>query len=86
MLDRCNEFLYADLGKIALKLSHAEIRKQSGGRVTPLVKAWHAFDDLYDSPLAFERKRKAEETDYLEIKRSCLQLAMDFADDSKWTQ
>lgn len=86
ILDRCGEFLYQDLGRTALQLSYAEINKRSGGRITPLVKAWHAYGDLYDSPLAFERKRKAEETSYLEIKRSCTQLNRDFADDSKWTR
>ena len=64
LLDRCSDFTNKDLGRLALKLSHKELRDQSAGKITPLVRAWHAFDDLYDSPLAFERKKKAEETNY----------------------
>lgn len=33
-----------------------------------------------------ERKAKAEEASYAEIKRACLQLERDFNDDSKWTK
>lgn len=86
ILDRCGDFTYNDLGRVALRLSQKEINERSGGRLTPLVKAWYAFNDLYDSPLAFERKRKAEETNYYEIKRSCQQLDRDFNDDTKWTR
>jgi hypothetical protein len=86
ILDRCNDFTYNDLGRVALRLSYKEINDRSAGKITPLVMAWHAFGDLYDSPLAFERMKKAEETNYSEIKRSCQQLDRDFNDDSKWTK
>lgn len=83
--DHCADFTYNDLGRIALRLSQKEILDRSGGKITPLVKAWYAFDYLYDSPLKFERKKKAEDTNYLEIKWSCEQLNRDFNNDSKWT-
>lgn len=86
MLDRCADFTRNDLGRVALRLSYKEINDRARGSITPLVRAWHAFGDLYDSPLAFERKRKAEETNYYEIKRACQQLARDFNDNSKWTR
>ena len=85
ILDRCEEFTANDIGRVALRLSHAELMERSGGRITPLVRAWHAYDDLYDSPLAFERKRKAEDN-YAQIKRACAQIQRDFYDDSKWTK
>ncbi|MCK9381947.1 MAG: hypothetical protein M0P95_12915 [Sulfuritalea sp.] len=86
ILDRCAEFTRGDVGRIALRLSYKEINDRSGNSITPLVKAWYAFDDIYDSPLRFDRKANAEETRYLEIKRSCQQLERDFNDDSKWTK
>jgi len=86
ILDRCSDFTYNDLGRVALRMSYKQIDDRSGGNITPLVKAWHAFGDLYDSPLTFERKKKAEETNYAEIKRSCQQLDRDFNDDTKWTK
>ena len=86
MLDRCSDFTLGDLGQVALRLSSKEIMDRSGGRITPLVRAWTAFDDLYSSPLTFERKSNAEDTKYFEIKRSCQQLHSDFYDDSKWTK
>jgi hypothetical protein len=86
ILDLCNDFTYNDLGRVALRLSHKEINERSGGKITPLVKAWHAFGDLYDSPLSFERKQNAEETNYVEIKRNCQQLNRDFNDNNKWTK
>lgn len=86
VLDLCADFTYNDLGRLALRLSYKEINDRSNGRITPLIKAWHAFDELYDSPLSFERKSKAEETSYPEIKRSCQQLDRDFNDDSKWSK
>lgn len=84
ILDQCGDFTYNDLGRVALQLSYKEIIERSAGKATPLVSAWYAFDDLYDSPLSFERKQKAEETNYIEIKRSCQQLDRDFNTDSKW--
>lgn len=85
ILDRCGEFTYNDIGRFAIRLSFQEVRERAAGN-TPLMNAWLAFDDLYDSPLAFERKRRAEETNYYGIKRSCQLLQRDFNDDSKWTK
>lgn len=85
ILDRCEDFTANNIGQVALRLSHAELIERSGDRVTPLVMAWYAYDDLHDSPLAFERKQKAEDN-YVEIKRACAQLQRDFYDDSKWTR
>lgn len=67
-------------------MSYKEINAKSSAGLTPLVLAWHAFDYLYKSPLAFERKKKSEETSYAEMKRSCAQLYRDFDDDNKWTK
>jgi hypothetical protein len=86
VLDRCEDFTAHDLGRVAMKLSYKEINERTQGKLTPLALAWHAFGDLIDSPLRFERKAKAEEAKYVEIKRSCLELARDFNDDSKWTK
>jgi hypothetical protein len=83
-LDR--EFTANDVGRIVLRLSAKEVLDRSGGKVTPPTRAWFALEDLYDSPLQFERKRKAEDTNYVEIKRACLELDRDFNDDSKWTK
>ena len=86
ILDRCGDFTYNDLGRVALRLSVKEINDRSAAGITPLVKAWYAFGDLYDSPLDFERMKKAEDTNYPQVKRSCQQLERDFNDDSKWTK
>jgi len=67
-------------------MSQKEMLDRSGGKATPLVRAWFAYGDLIDSPLKFERKAKAKEVSYAEIKRACLQLERDFNDDSKWTK
>ena len=86
VLDRCDEFTANDIGRIAMRMSHREVLDKSGDRLTPLVRAWHAYGDLIDSPLKFARTAKAEDAKYTEIKRACLQLARDFDDDSKWTK
>ena len=86
ILDSCDEFTRNDIGRLALRLSSAEIHEKAAGRITPLVRAWYAFDDIYDSPLKFDRKAKAEDTKYWQIKQSCQQLTRDFNDDTKWTK
>ena len=86
LLDLCTDFTYNDLGRLALRLSSKEINDRSNGKITPLAKAWFAFGELHGSPLSFERKAKAEETSYPEIKRSCQQLDRDFNDDNKWSK
>lgn len=86
ILDRCAEFVENDIGQLALRLSHQEMLDRTKGKLTPLALAWFAFNDLVKSPLKFERKTKAEETNYTEIKRACAQLDRDFEDDSKWVK
>jgi hypothetical protein len=86
LLDTCGEFIANDIGRITIRMSQKEMLDRSGGKATPLARAWFAYGDLIDSPLKFERKAKAEEASYAEIKRACLQLERDFNDDSKWTK
>lgn len=78
ILDRCEDFTSNDIGRTALRLSYKEISERSGGMLTPLVKAWHAYGDLHNSPLPFKRNSQADESAYLEIKRNCEQLERDF--------
>jgi hypothetical protein len=85
ILDRCGDFTEGDAGARVLRMSTKEMLDRSGGKVNSISRAWYAFDYLYDSPLAFERKSRAEETNYHEIKRSCAALERDFNDDRKWT-
>ena len=82
----CGDFTANDIGRIAMRLSYVEIHERTGGKVTPLARAWHAYGELIDSPLNFERKARAEEARYPEIKQTCRQLEHDFNDDSKWTK
>ena len=86
VLDRCEDFISNDIGRVAMRLSYKEINERTQGRRTPLSRAWHAYGDLIDSPLRFERKAKAEESMYGQIKRACLELNRDFNDDLKWTR
>jgi hypothetical protein len=86
VLDLCGDFTANDVGRIAMRLSYKEINERTAGKVTPLALAWHAYGDLIDSPLKFERKARAEEAKYLDIKLACIQLERDFNDDSKWTK
>jgi len=85
-MDLCGDFIANDLGRSAMRMSYKVINERTGGKLTPLALAWHAYGDLIDSPLKFERKARAEEARYLEIKRACIQLERDFNDDSKWTE
>jgi hypothetical protein len=84
LLDLCDVFTRNDIGATVLRLSYEEFNRRVGDRITPLSRAWFAYDRLYSSPLKFQRKAKAEENNYLEIKRSCRQLNADFYDDAKW--
>ena len=45
ILDRCDDFTAGDIGARAMRLSFEEITRQGGGRLTPLVRAWHAYGD-----------------------------------------
>jgi hypothetical protein len=85
ILDRCRDFTENDMGARVLRMSTKEMLDRSGGKVNAITLAWYAFDYLHDSPLAFDRKSKAEETNYHQIKNSCATLDRDFNDDRKWT-
>ena len=81
----CNDFTYMGLGKVVIKSSHGEIYKKTNGKFGhPLMNAFLAYQDLYDSPLIFYRSKIAEDNDYYEILRSCNQLKRDFYGDKKW--
>jgi len=85
MSGACNDFTQNDIGKLALKFSQQEIFQRTNGKpMHPLNVAVWAFDQLRDSPLQFERKARMEETNYYEIKKSCVELNRDFNDNSKW--
>jgi len=86
VLDHCENFISNDIGRIAMRLSYKEINERTQGKLTPLARAWHAYGDLIDSPLRFERKAKAEEARYAQIKQACIELTRDYNDDSKWTK
>ena len=64
ILENCAEFTQGGIGRQALRLSYKEINDRSGGRTTPLTRAWLAFGELHDSPLEFDRNTRAEETKY----------------------
>ena len=44
----------------------------------PLYSAYYAFTKLHESPLAFDRKSRVEDTDFNQIVRSCQALNQDF--------
>lgn len=79
MMDRCTEFTNSGYGKQVLQMSIQDIIQHSGGNPGhPLYSAYYAFTELYDSPLAFERKSRVENTNYEQIAKSCRQLSVDF--------
>ena len=83
MMDLCNDFTRGDIGSRMLKISMKEIMDASRGSPThALTVAEYAFDQLRDSPLAFDRKSNTEDTSYFEIKKSCSQLVRDFNRDT----
>lgn len=87
MMDLCGDFTANDIGNLALKLSVAEtLRRTNGKPMHPLNVANYALGKLHESPLKFNRKERAEDTRYLEIKQACYQLERDFNDNSKWTK
>jgi len=63
----CEDFTKQNLGAIAARLSYKELHERTQGRLTPLARAWHAYDFLDDSPLVFKRPKKAEDLDYGEV-------------------
>lgn len=86
MLELCEDFTTNGAGSRVLRMSQKQILDYGNGRITILDKANYAFDKLYESPLKFERKRKAEDTNYGEIVQSCRQLESDFNNDAKWVR
>ncbi len=85
--DYCDDFTRNDIGRATLHMSIQRILEISGKNINhPVYSAYYAFDKLYDSPLKFDRKSNVEDTNYLQIKQSCMQLNRDFYNDSKWTK
>lgn len=84
ILDRCEVFTRGDIGRIMLRTSGEKLLAQAQGKSTLLTHAWMSFNYLHGSPLRFDRKSKIEETNYMQIKRSCMEVERDFNDDSKW--
>ena len=79
MMEHCDEFTRGGVGRQVLRLSIHEINQRSGGNfLHPIFAAYSAFTQLHDSPLAFDRKSRVEETSYEQISRSCRQLNVDF--------
>jgi hypothetical protein len=77
LLDRCEEFTKDGLGRRAMTLSASKLEEFARGRVTPLVMAWTAYEDIHDSPLKFDRSAPAGKQ-YSQIARACAQLDRDF--------
>lgn len=86
ILENCRDFTAGDIGLQALQLSTVEIVKRANGKLTPLMYASAAFDELYDSAIVFDRKSSSAVVRYSGIKRSCQQLERDFNDETKWTK
>lgn len=86
ILDHCRTFTDRNIGYLMLQTSGAEIFKQANGQSTPLTVALMDFEFLHDSPLKFTRKSRVDDSTYPEIKRSCVQLQIDFYDNSKWSK
>lgn len=84
MMERCNEFTQGGIGRQVLRMSVQQILERSQQNIThPIYSAYYAFTELYDSPLVFERKSNAADTNYDQIARSCRQLNIDF---EKWVR
>jgi hypothetical protein len=87
MMGQCDDFTVNDIGAVVLKLSIQEILRRSNGKpMHPISLANYSFGKLHESPLKFDRKERAEDTKYMEIKRSCIQLSNDFNNRSKWSK
>ncbi len=79
MLEHCADFTQNGVGRQVLRMSLAEIQDRSRGNIThPIFAAHYAFDQLRDSPLAFDRSTRVEDTSYEQISRSCARLSSDF--------
>lgn len=86
LIFNCIDFTRHDTGRIVLRMSIQKILEVSGKNINhPIYNSYYAFTQIYDSPLQFDRKSNAEDTNYNQIKNSCNQLNSDFNNDSKWT-
>ncbi|OQW85701.1 MAG: hypothetical protein BWK72_20930 [Rhodoferax ferrireducens] len=83
----CDDFTRNDIGRRVLKMSFNEINIVAGKNINhPVFSASYAFDKLQESELNFIRQANVEDTDYNQIKLSCVQLLRDFNNRSKWSQ
>jgi hypothetical protein len=79
MMERCGEFTQGGIGRQVLRMSVQQIIQVSQGNPGhPIYSAYYAFTELYDSPLAFDRKSNAADTNYDQIAQSCRKLNIDF--------
>lgn len=79
MMERCDEFTNGPYGRQVLKMSIHEINNRSGNNhMHPIFTAYYAFTELYESPLAFDRMPRVEDTNYNQIVQSCRRLSLDF--------
>jgi hypothetical protein len=85
LLDTCSDFTNEDIGKRALRMSADEMLKVTGGNVTPLSRAYFAYDELHDSPLKFNRSIPAERR-YEGVKTACSALQRDFDNPALWVK
>lgn len=87
MGEYCDDFIRNDIGRRVLKMSLKEINDVAGKNINhPVFSAFYAFDKLRDTPLKFTKKANVEDTDYNEVKRSCMQLEQDFNNAKKWSK
>jgi hypothetical protein len=84
--DDCEVFTADNVGRRAMAMSWKEIEASAGGKLTPLVKAWFAYERIEQSPLEYPRKQAVHSIKYASIKSACAQLERDFFDDSKWVR
>ncbi len=84
MMERCGEFTQGGIGRQVLRMSVQQIIDRSQKNIThPIYSAYYAFTELYDSPLKFDRKSNAADTNYDQIVSACWQLNIDF---EKWAR
>lgn len=87
MLESCDDFTRSNVGARVLRMTSSEIAKASNDRVNhPLAMAEYAWQQLYDSPLKFDRKEPNPATMYASIRQACARLNQDFDNDAKWSR
>lgn len=62
-----------------MRMSAAEMLKASGSKVTPVARAWFAYEQLHDSDLRFDRTVAFEQR-YPSVKWACAVLNREFYD------